>query len=88
MCEVRATSRVGYVGPCGHPACCVLERFKGRRWADRKKSCIVSLDVLILSFRADLWALIEDPSAGILRVVLPSHLRCARVFLGSSSVSM
>ena len=51
----------------------------------------MSLDVLVLSFHADLWARIGDPSAGILRVVLSSHLRrggAHAVFLGSSCVSM
>ena len=80
-----------YVGPCGYPACCGLERFQGRRCARRKKRRIVSLDVLVLSFHADLWARTGDPSVGILRVVLSSHLRrggAHAVFLGSSCVSM
>ena len=80
ICEVSATSGFGasanYVGPCGYPACCILERFRGRRCADRKKHCIVSLDVLVLSFHADLWARIGDPSAGILQPF--KTRRCAR----------
>ena len=50
ICEVRASSGAGgspnYMGSCRYPACCVVEPFKGRRCADRKKRCIVSLDVL------------------------------------------
>ena len=31
---------LNYVGPCGYPACCVLERFKGRKGADRQKNAV------------------------------------------------
>ena len=49
ICEVRATSSVGRISELRGPvrvSCCVLESFKGTRCADRKKRCIVSLDVL------------------------------------------